>query len=128
MPEQVRELMAVPITVPADTTLSEAAELMRDADIGNLVIADGGRPHGIVTDRDIVIHGIADHRSPDATTVGDICTNDLATVGPDAPVERAAQLMRETAVWRLPVVDGDRVVGVVALSDLSPDPRHPAAA
>jgi len=119
MAQQVRELMAEPVTVPADTTLTEAARLMRDADIGDVVIVDGGRPRGMVTDRDIVVRGIAEHRLPDDTTIGEICTSDLAIVAPDDPVERAAQLMRETAVRRLPVVEGEQLVGVVSLGDLA---------
>jgi CBS domain-containing protein len=119
MTQQVRELMAEPATVPADTTLTEAARLMRDADIGDVIIVDGGQPRGMVTDRDIVVRGIAEHHSPDDTTVGEICTSELATVAPDDPIERAVRLMRETAVRRLPVVDGERLVGVVSLGDLA---------
>jgi CBS domain-containing protein len=119
MTQQVRELMAEPVTVPADTTLTEAARLMRDADIGDVVIVDGDRPRGMVTDRDIVVRGIAEHHAPDDTTVAEICTSDLATVSPDDPVERAVQVMGETAVRRLPVVDGERLVGVISLGDLA---------
>jgi CBS domain-containing protein len=119
MAQQVRELMTEPVTVPADTTLTEAARLMRDADIGDVVIVEDDRPRGMVTDRDIVVRGIAEHRSPDDTAVDEICTSDLATVAPHDPVERAVQLMRETAVRRLPVVEDQQLVGVVSLGDLA---------
>jgi len=120
MNRQVKDLMAEPVTVPADTTLTEAARLMRDADIGDVIVAnEQGRPNGLVTDRDIVVRGIAEGHVPDDTTVGDICTRDLATVGPDDAVERAVELMREYAVRRLPVVDGDQLVGVISLGDLA---------
>jgi CBS domain-containing protein len=119
MAQLVRELMAEPVTVPADTSLREAAQLMRDADIGDVIIVADGRPRGVVTDRDIVVRGLAEGNSPDDTTVADICTSDLATVSPDDPMERAVETMRETAVRRLPVVEGDRLVGVVSLGDVA---------
>src|SRR5579859_6357370 len=99
MARTVRELMTEPVTVPADTSLTEAAQLMRDADLGDLVVVDeGGAPRGIVTDRHIVIRGIAEHRVPDDTTVGSVCTSDLVMVSPDDDLERAAMLLREMAV------------------------------
>ncbi len=115
----VKDLMAEPVTVPVDTTLTEAARLMRDADIGDVIVATEGRPKGLVTDRDIVVRGLAEGHQPNNTTVGDICTRDLATVSPGEPIERAVELMRELAVRRLPVVEGDRVVGIVSLGDLA---------
>src|SRR5213076_2853420 len=105
MTRQVRDLMAEPVTVPFDTTLTEAARLMRDADIGDVIVAAQGRPNGLVTDRDIVVRGLAEGHQPNNTTVGEICTRDLATVSPEDPVERAVELMRQLAVRRLPVVE-----------------------
>ena len=119
MTRQVRDLMAEPVTVPFDTTLTEAARLMRDADIGDVIVAAQGRPNGLVTDRDIVVRGLAEGHQPNNTTVGEICTRDLATVSPEDPVERAVELMRQLAVRRLPVVEGDQLVGVVSLGDLA---------
>lgn len=119
MARLVRELMAEPVTVPADTALTEAARLMRDADIGDVVIVDGSRPRGVVTDRDIVVRGIAEHRSPEDTTVADVCTRDLVTVAPDDDMERAAELMRGASVRRLPVVEADRLVGMISLGDVA---------
>jgi CBS domain-containing protein len=119
MARQVKELMAEPVTVSGDATLTEAARLMRDADIGDVIVADGGRPVGVVTDRDIVVRGIAEEHAPGDTTVADVCTRDLVTVSPDDTIEQAAQLMREVAVRRLAVVEGDRLVGVISLGDLA---------
>jgi CBS domain-containing protein len=121
MAQQVKELMAEPMVVRPDTTLVEAARLMRDADIGDVIVADQDRPRGLVTDRDIVVRGIAERHSPGQTTVADICTRDLVTVGPDDRVEQAARLMRQTAVRRLPVVQDGRLVGVISLGDLAID-------
>ena len=119
MARLVRELMAEPVTLPGDATLTEAARLMRDADIGDVIVADSGRPLGVVTDRDIVVRGIAEEHAPGDTTVADICTRDLATVSPDDPVEQAVRLMRQVAVRRLAVVEGDRLVGVISLGDVA---------
>ncbi len=120
MARTVRELMAEPVTVPADTSLTEAARLMRDADLGDLVVVDeSGAPRGIVTDRDIVVRGLAEHRSPDDTTVASLCTTDLVVVSPDDDLDRAVTLIRETSVRRLPVVQAQRVIGVITLGDLA---------
>jgi CBS domain-containing protein len=119
MARLVRELMAEPVTLPGDATLTEAARLMRDADIGDVIVADGERPLGVVTDRDIVVRGIAEEHAPSDTTVADVCTRDLVTVSPDDPVEQAVRLMRQVAVRRLAVVDGDRLVGVISLGDVA---------
>src|SRR5919202_2155939 len=119
MARLVRELMAEPVTLPGDATLTEAARLMRDADIGDVIVADGERPLGVVTDRDIVVRGIAEEHAPSDTTVADVCTRDLVTVSPDDPVEQAVRLMRQVAVRRLAVVHGDRLVGVISLGDVA---------
>jgi CBS domain-containing protein len=119
MKRQVRDVMAEPVTVSADARLTEAARLMRDADIGDVVVVDGDRPRGLVTDRDIVVRAIAEDLSPSATKVGDICTTGLVSVAPADELERAAELMRQVAIRRLPVVDGDRLVGVISLGDLA---------
>ncbi len=118
MAQKVRELMAEPISVPADATLVEAARLMRDAALGDLLITDGQRLRGVVTDRDIVVRGLAQDRSPADTTVADVGSTDLITVTPDDDIDTAILLMRAHAVRRLPVVeDGDVLVGLVSLGD-----------
>jgi CBS domain-containing protein len=107
------------VLVSSTTTLGEAAQYMRDRDIGDVVVQDAPGVQGIVTDRDIVIRAAAEGLSPDEVTVGEICTTDLATLRPDDPIDRAIQLMRERAVRRLPVVEEGLIVGVVSLGDLA---------
>ncbi|MQA14941.1 MAG: CBS domain-containing protein [Pseudonocardiaceae bacterium] len=108
-----------PQTIGADEPISAVARRMRSADIGNIVILDGARVAGIVTDRDIVIRAVADQKDH-ATPVRDVCSNqDLATITPDMQVDHAVGLLRDKAVRRLPVVDGDRVVGVVSIGDFA---------
>jgi CBS domain-containing protein len=128
MATTIRDVMAPrPIAVPATATLTEVARQMRDADIGDVIVQDGNQVAGIVTDRDIVVRAIADDLAPGQVSVAEICSNDLVTVRPDDPVERAVQLMRGAAVRRLPVAEDGNVVGVVTLGDLALE-RDPASA
>jgi CBS domain-containing protein len=129
MTQKVREVMTShPVTLTPGASLIDAARQMRDGDIGDILVVDGnGRLRGIVTDRDMVVRALADGREGHATTVGEVCSPDVATVGPDDDADRAVQLMRERAVRRIPVVDGDRLAGVVSLGDMAIE-RDPESA
>jgi CBS domain-containing protein len=94
---------------------------MRDGDIGNVIVTDGGRVAGIVTDRDIVVRAIADGREPQSTTVGDVCSSGPRTLEAGDSVEAAAQAMGESSIRRLPVVKDGELVGVLSLGDLAQD-------
>ena len=108
-----------PITLPLSAPLIDAAKTMRDVGIGDVVVVDGDEVLGIVTDRDIVVRGIADGCDAQSTTLIDICSRDLTTVSPDDQVGTAVRLMRENAIRRLPVVARGRPVGIVTLGDLA---------
>ena len=109
-----------PQALPLDATLYEAARIMRDEGIGDVLVTLGGRLCGMVTDRDIVVRGIAERRDATHTPLGEVCSADLVTIGPDEDVDTAARLMREQAVRRLPVVDEQqRPLGIVSLGDLA---------
>jgi CBS domain-containing protein len=127
MAQKVREVMTShPVTLSSDASLIEAAKRMRDNDIGDVLIVEAdGRLRGIVTDRDMVVRGLADERDARSTTIGDVCSPDLVAVGADEDADRAVQLMRERAVRRIPVVDGGQLVGVISLGDMAieRDPR-----
>ena len=128
MAQEVREVMTRdPITLQANATLVEAARQMRDADVGDVIVMDGGRLKGIVTDRDITIRGVASGKDPNRSTLAEVCSPRLVTIPADRPVEEAVTLMRENAVRRLPVVEGDKPVGVVSIGDLAVD-RDPRSA
>ncbi|MBO0827734.1 MAG: CBS domain-containing protein [Streptosporangiales bacterium] len=106
--------------IPPTTTVTLAARMMRDDDVGDVVIADDGRVRGVITDRDIVVRAVAGQLDPDTTTVGEICSEDLAVVRPDTPITDAVQKMRDAAVRRLPVVDDDgNAQGFVSIGDLA---------
>ncbi len=120
MAQQVKELMTErPVTLDRDASLAEAARLMRDRGIGDVIVVDGEDAEGIVTDRDIVIRGVAEGADPETTRLGQVVSPELVSVAPDDPVERAIQLMREKAVRRLPVLEGGKPVGVLSLGDLA---------
>jgi CBS domain-containing protein len=116
----VEEMMTPdPIALPQTATVFAAAQKMRDASIGNVVVLNGQKVCGIVTDRDIVVRAIATGRDPRSTKLADICSRELTTLSPEDNVETAVRLMREHAVRRLPVVKDDRPVGILTLGDLA---------
>ncbi|MFD3698076.1 CBS domain-containing protein [Streptomyces sp. NPDC058646] len=129
MVRRVHEVMAGnPVTVEKLTSLAEAARVMRDASVGDVLVVDGGRLRGILTDRDLVIRAMAENRDPADTTVQAICSTDPVTVGPDDDVDQANDLMRRHALRRLPVQNEDgELVGIVTLGDLAVE-RDPASA
>lgn len=120
MAQTVEEIMTRdPRTVAASDSVVDAARVMRDGDIGDVVVVDGDSVAGIVTDRDIVIRGIADGRDPGSTPVSEVCTSGVETIEPNASVDDALRLMRENDIRRLPVVQDGRPVGILSLGDLA---------
>ena len=83
------------------------------------MLVDGDRLLGIVTDRDLVVRGIAAGRDPRQTPIGDLCTPAVISVSAGASTNKAVALMRSAAVRRLPVVDNGRLLGVVSIGDLA---------
>jgi len=108
-----------PRTVNADDAIVEAARIMRDSDIGDAVVMDGGQVNGIVTDRDIVVRGVAEGRDAGSTPVSEVCTTGVETIDPGATVDDALRLMREHDIRRLPVTKNGRPVGILSLGDLA---------
>ena len=108
-----------PRTVNADDAIVEAARIMRDSDIGDAIVMDGGQVNGIVTDRDIVVRGVAEGRDAGSTPVTEVCTTGVETIDPGASVDDALRLMREHDIRRLPVTKNGRPVGILSLGDLA---------
>ena len=107
------------VTCPSTSTIADAARLMRDRNIGDvLVLRDGDKLAGIVTDRDLVVRCLAEGAGADAM-VESACTGSLVSVGPDTKIDEAAEVMRERSVLRLAVVREGRAVGIVSLGDLA---------
>ena len=108
-----------PRTVDASDTITDAARVMRDSDIGDVVVMEDGQVSGIVTDRDIVVRAVSEGRDPDSTPVSEVCTTGVETIEPEASVDDALSLMREKDIRRLPVAKSGRPVGIISLGDLA---------
>jgi len=120
MAQTVEQIMTTnPRTVNVDDTAKDAASVMRDSDIGDVIVVENGQVTGILTDRDIVVRAVAEGREPDSTSVSDICTTGIQAIEPDASVDEALRMMREDDIRRLPVVKNGRPVGIISLGDLA---------
>jgi CBS domain-containing protein len=122
MTRQIRDVMSCgAVAVEPMTSVARAAHLMRDQDVGDVLVTYDSDLFGVLTDRDIVIRTIAEDRDPHSTTVGSVCTRPpVVTLTPEDTTDHAAALMSRYAVRRLPVVEsGGRPVGIVSLGDLA---------
>ena len=126
MGTKVHEVMTDrPRVVTPETTVSEAAQLMKNDDIGSLPILDGEQLAGMVTDRDIVIRAIAEGKDPRGMPVREVASRELVTVHADEELSSALQLMASQQVRRLPVVDDDgRLVGILAQADVAVEAKE----
>lgn len=122
MTRKVRDVMSPgAAAVEPMTTVARAAGVMREQDVGDVLVAYDCDLFGVLTDRDIVVRALAEGRDPAETTVGSVCTPPpVATLAPDDTTDLAMELMRRHAVRRLPVVErGGCPVGMVSLGDLA---------
>ncbi|MDG9689094.1 CBS domain-containing protein [Streptomyces sp. DH17] len=128
MTQYVRDIMTGhPVTVEPQTSVTAVARIMRDRDLGAVLVTDGDELRGLVTDRDLVIRSVAEGGDPERTTVAGACSDDLVTVRSDDELNHAVELMRDHAVRRVPVIDDGRPVGIVSLGDLAME-RDPESA
>ena len=105
--------------VGENETLVEAARRMRELDVGALPICgEDNRLKGMVTDRDIVVRCLAEGGDPSSTKAGDLAEGKPVTIGADDPVEEILRTMSQYKVRRLPVIDGDQLVGILSQADL----------
>ena len=101
-------------------TLVDAARKMKDLDVGALPICgDDDRLKGVITDRDIVVKCLAEGGDPSSVRAGDLAQGKPVTVGADDPVEEVLRTMSQYKVRRLPVIDGQNLVGVVSQADVA---------
>jgi len=115
----IREVMTPnPRSVSPNDSIQNAACIMRDEDAGAVPVVDNGRAVGIVTDRDIVVRVVAEGGQLNGP-VRDIVTGSLVSATPDMSTREAAELMSEHQIRRLPVVENDRLVGIVSIGDLA---------
>jgi CBS domain-containing protein len=117
---KMRDIMSpAPVCMAPGESASAAAQAMKRHCIGTVLVLADGRLSGLVTDRDITVRVLAENRDPRTTPIGDICSAELAVLGPDDDVAQAALLVRERAVRRIPVLQDGIPVGVVSIGDLA---------
>lgn len=120
MGKSVQEVMTSnPTSVEAGRPVVEAAKIMKQEDVGIVPVVEGDRLVGTVTDRDIALRAVAEGKDPQSTNVREIATTDLVTVDPQQDLDEALGLMASHQVRRLPVVEGGRLVGIVAQADVA---------
>lgn len=108
--------------VRPDATIEEAAQKMKDIDVGSLPVCDGRKLQGMVTDRDVTIRAVAEGRDPRQTKVKEIMTADIVYGRTGQDVKEIAETMAAHQIRRLPIVNDDNdLVGIVALGDLAVD-------
>jgi len=117
---KMRDIMsAAPVCMAPGESVSDAAKAMKQHGLGTVLVLTDGRLSGLVTDRDITVRVLAESRDPRTTRIGDICSGAFVVLGSDDDVAEAAQLVRERAVRRIPVLQDGTPVGVVSIGDLA---------
>lgn len=106
------------ITTPKGTTVYQALELMADKNIGSLVVVDGEKYLGIMTERDYSRKVILKNKHSSETTVDEIMSTDLPSVNPSDTIEHCMELMSDKNIRYLPVFNNDALAGVISISDV----------
>ena len=118
---QLREVMTRNVEeIPPQATLRDAAQRMRSLDVGALPVCENNKLVGMITDRDITVRAVADGCDPQRSTVREAMTGQIVFCYEDEDVQRAARMMEEKQIRRLPVFDrNQRLCGIVSLGDLA---------
>jgi CBS domain-containing protein len=108
-----------PVSLPPDARCIEAAEAMREQNVGSIVVADAGKPLGVITDRDLVVRVMARNEDPGELTVGEVMSKDPGFVVRTRNIDEVVTTMRQLGVRRIPVVDENgELDGLVSMDDL----------
>lgn len=122
MSTRVSDLIAVKgsqvVSIGPDATVFEAIRTMVDHNVGALVVMEGGRIVGILTERDYLRRVALEGRSSRTTAVREIMTRDVVVVTPDRDLEEAMAVMTERRVRHLPVLEGGRLAGILSIGDV----------
>ncbi|BCE05762.1 CBS domain-containing protein [Bacillus paralicheniformis] len=105
-------------TISSNQTVQEAAELMSRHNIGAIPVVDQGVLKGMITDRDITLRTTAEGQDGQ-TPVSNVMTTNVVSGNPNMSLEEASQLMAQSQIRRLPIVDNNHLVGILALGDLA---------
>jgi CBS domain-containing protein len=116
---KIKEIMTTDVrTISANDSISEAANIMKQLDVGSVPVVDNNLLVGIITDRDLVLRGLAMGKNAQES-VSTIMSKDITTVTPDEDVHKAADIMASKQIRRLPIVENDRLVGIVSIGDMA---------
>jgi len=115
----VRDIMVRNVkTVRTDDTVLNAVQKMNKFRIGSVIVTNNGRPVGIITERNILERIVEPRLDPGTVNVKDIMSSPLKTIDVHAAVEEAAQVMAREHIKKLPVIDGDKLIGIISTSDI----------
>lgn len=120
---KVKDIMSRDIaSLSSNDSVEKAAQLMKQYDVGSIPICSNNQVVGIVTDRDITIRSVAEHMDSKQQKVSDIMSSDPVVGNPEMNINDVAKLMSEQQIRRLPIVENNSLVGIVALGDISLEP------
>ncbi|MEM3694959.1 MAG: CBS domain-containing protein [Candidatus Bathyarchaeia archaeon] len=115
----VRDIMSRDVrVVRPDTTVKEVVATMNKFDIGSIIVVQGDRPVGIITERDILRRLVEPCLAPETLTARQVMTSPVQTINENASIEEAAKLMAKKRVKRLPVMNDGKLVGIITFSDI----------
>lgn len=121
---KVKDIMTKSVAyINPDSSVTEAAQLMQKHNVGSIPVCDKNGVIGMITDRDIVVRNVAHGTDPHSTPVKNVMTSQVTTVTPDMDVGKVSGIMAANQVRRIPVVDNNMLVGIVALGDLAVNNR-----
>jgi CBS domain-containing protein len=122
---RIKEIMTDKVAyVSPEMSLVEVAQLMQKHNIGAMPVVEGDHVVGMVTDRDIVVRNVAHQKDPASTQVSAVMSSQVETVSPEMELNKAAEIMSSKQVRRLPVLEGDKLVGIVSLGDLATQAKY----
>ena len=121
----VREAMVKnPVTIGPNATVIEAVRLLRDKNIGSVIMVDKDKVLGIAIERDLVRRVLAEDRDPKAVKLRDVMSRSVISIEAGNDVVDAAQLMKQKGISRLVVMEGDKLVGIITSDDLASNMKH----
>lgn len=116
----VRDIMSKDVkVVRPDTTVKEIVATMNKFRIGSIIVVQGERPVGIVTERDILMRLVEQCLAPEALVARQVMTSPVITINENASIDEAARLMAKKRIRKLPVMSNDKLVGVVTFTDIA---------
>ncbi len=124
-PLLARDIMVSdPVTVDPEATVYQIARIMAEKNIGSVIVVENNKVVGIVTEEDLIRRVLAEGRDPNRTRAGDIMSRPVVYVSPDTEVKEVALLMARLGIGHIPVIEGNKLVGIIAEYDiirLTPD-------